>query len=154
MTDYTHSEAVVVAVSPETLYDLVSDVTRTGEWSPTCTGCVWDDGAGPQVGAWFTGYNATPARQWQTRSRVVTADRGTEFAWAVGEDYVRWSFRLAPHDGGTLLTETWQFTPAGQAMFAQRYGDDAPAQIADRTQMAHEGIPATLAAIKRIAEAG
>ena len=37
-------------------------------------------------------------------------------------------------------------------LIAERYGDDASAQIADRTEAAHRGIPATLAAIKRIAE--
>jgi len=152
MDEYTHSESIVVATSPEALYDLVSDVTRTGDWSPTCTGCVWDDGDGPRVGARFTGYNQTPDRSWQTTSQVIAADRGVEFGWMVGEDFVRWAFRLEPHADGTLLTEAWEFRPAGRAMFEKRYGDDAPAQIADRTRMAHEGIPATLAAIKRIAE--
>ena len=37
-------------------------------------------------------------------------------------------------------------------MFHEKYGDDGPAQIADRTRQALEGIPTTLAAIKRIAE--
>ena len=38
-------------------------------------------------------------------------------------------------------------------MFEQKFGDDASAQIADRTQQALDGIPRTLAAIQRIAEA-
>ena len=29
----------------EELYDLVSDVTRTGEWSPVCRACWWEDEA-------------------------------------------------------------------------------------------------------------
>jgi len=29
-----HHESVTVQASAETLYDLVSDITRTGEWSP------------------------------------------------------------------------------------------------------------------------
>lgn len=52
-----------------------------------------------------------------------------------------------------MLTESWEFTPAGQAFFVQRYGADAPAEVAAREQAAHEGIPATLAAMKRIIEA-
>jgi hypothetical protein len=36
-------------------------------------------------------------------------------------------------------------------MFEEKYGTNAPGQIADRTQQALEGIPMTLAAIKRIA---
>ena len=154
MSELRHSGSIVVAASPEELYDLVSDVTRTGEWSPICTACWWDEGASARVGDWFTGRNVTPARTWETRSQVVAADRGREFAFAVGGSFARWGFTFTPVDGGTRLTESWEFLPDGLALFAERYGDDAEAQIADRTRAAHEGIPATLAAIKRIAESG
>ncbi|MGH9050843.1 MAG: SRPBCC family protein [Acidimicrobiia bacterium] len=41
-----------VDAPPEKLYELVSDVTRMGEWSPECRRCEWIDGAtGPAVGA-------------------------------------------------------------------------------------------------------
>ncbi|MGY1711683.1 SRPBCC family protein [Geodermatophilus sp. SYSU D00758] len=154
MTDLTHSGSILVAVDPGTLYDLVSDVTRTGEWRPVCRACWWDEGARAEVGAGFTGRNETPERTWETRSRVVAADRGREFAWVVGDGFVRWGFELEPADGGTRLTESWAFLPAGLAMFDRKYGDDAQRQVEQRTRAAHEGIPATLAAIKRIAEAG
>jgi hypothetical protein len=39
-------------------------------------------------------------------------------------------------------------------MFEERFGDEAPTQIANRTEAARQGIPVTLAAIKRVAEAG
>lgn len=38
-------------------------------------------------------------------------------------------------------------------MFEEKYGDGAHVQITDRAQQALDGIPKTLAAIKRIAEA-
>lgn len=154
MSSLTHAQSVLVAASPEALYDLVSDVTRTGEWSPVCRECWWDEGASGRPGDWFTGRNEVPGRTWETRSQVVVADRGREFAFLVGKSYVRWGFSFLPEEGGTRVTESWEFLPAGLAIFAERYGEDAPAQIADRTRAAHEGIPATLAAIKRIAEAG
>ena len=154
MSDLRHSGSVSVAASPEALYDLVSDVTRTGEWSPICAACWWDEGASGQVGDWFTGRNVTPERTWETRSRVAVADRAREFAWVVGGSFVRWGYTLTPVDGGTRLTESWEFLPDGLAYFAQKFGDAAPEQIALRTRQAHEGIPATLAAIKRIAEQG
>lgn len=153
----THEGSVVIARDPGSVYDLVSDVTRTGEWSPICHTCEWDTPpgpGGPAVGATFTGHNRTPDREWQTRSTVVAAERGREFAWMVGEGYVRWGYLLEQVEGGTRLTETWEFRPAGQLMFAERYGDDAARQIEIRTKAAHEGIPATLAALKRVAEAG
>jgi Polyketide cyclase / dehydrase and lipid transport len=151
--ELSHSGSVLVQASPEALYDLVADVTRTGEWSPVCRACWWDEGAFPRVGAWFTGRNVTAERTWETRSQVVAADRGREFAFAVGGSYVRWGFTFRSVDAGTEVTETWQFLPSGIAFFHERYGADAPAEIAERTRAAHEGIPATLAAIKRIAEA-
>jgi hypothetical protein len=152
MEPRTHAESTVVATSPEELYDLVSDVTRTGEWSPVCTACWWDEGATGQVGDWFTGHNETPDRTWETRSQVVAAERGREFAWLVGGRYARWGFTMTPVEGDTLLTESWEFRQAGFDRFAELYGERAQEQIDERTRAAHEGIPATLAAIKTIAE--
>ena len=151
---HSHQESVIVEASAELLYDLLSDITRTGEWSPVCTSCWWDDEAEPgRVGAWFTGRNELPHRTWETRSEVVTAERGREFAWVVGGRFVRWGFSFAAAESGTVLTESWEFLPGGIAMFEEKFGDEAPAQITDRTQQALDGIPKTLAAIKRIAEA-
>lgn len=150
----THSGSIRIEADPMTVYAAVSDVTRTGEWSPICRECWWDEGDGPRVGAWFTGRNVTPDREWETRSQVVVADEGLAFGWSVGPGYVLWTYRMRGSDGGTELTEFWEFLPAGQAYFAERYGDDAAAQIAAREAAAREGIPVTLAAIKRVIEQG
>ena len=154
MTSLTYAESVVVGSSPQALYDMVADVSRTGEWSPVCKACWWDDGEFAREGAWFTGRNELPERSWETRSQVVVADRGREFAFVVGGSYVRWGFTFTPVEGGTLVTESWEFLPDGIAMFFDRHGEEAQQRIADRTRQAHEGISATLAAIKRIAETG
>lgn len=150
----SHQESVTVQASAEDLYALVSDITRTGEWSPVCTACWWDEEAeAGWVGSWFTGHNELPGRTWETRSQVVAADPGREFAWEVGGRLVRWGFILDPAGAGaTTLTETWEFLPDGIAFFEEKFGDAAAAQIADRTQQALDGIPRTLAAIKQIAE--
>ncbi len=153
MSSLQYSESVVVARSPEALYNMVCDVTRMGQWSPVCTACWWDDGDGPRVGAWFTGRNELPERTWETRSQVVAADRGREFAFEVNGGWVRWGYTFTAVDSGTLVTESWEFLPAGITGFHDRYGDDAPAHIANRTEAAHQGIPVTLAAIKKAAEA-
>ncbi len=147
-------DSIVVSSSPETLYDMVSDVTRTGEWSPVCTTCWWDDEASAgEPGAWFTGRNELPERTWETRSQVVAADRPHEFAFVVGGSFVRWGYTFAAGDEGTTtVTESWEFLPEGIAMFEEKFGEQAPAQIADRTRQAVSGIPTTLAAIKRVAE--
>ncbi len=148
-----HEESISIEASAESIYELVSDVTRTGEWSPVCTQCWWEDDAeAGQLGAWFTGRNELPGRTWETRSQLVAADRGRKFAWAVGGDRVRWGYTLTPEGTRTILTESWDFLPGGIAFFEEKFGDDALAQISDRTRLAHDGIPKTLAAIKRIAE--
>jgi hypothetical protein len=154
VTELRRSESIVVAAPPEVLYDMVSDVPRTGEWSPVCVECWWDEGTGPAPGAWFTGRNRTPERVWETRSLVVTAERGLEFTWVVGGSWVRWSYSFAAVEGGTRVTESWEFLPDGIARFHERYGEEAEAQIADRAQAARTGIPVTLAALKWAAEAG
>ncbi len=151
-----HDESLDIAASPEALYDLVSDVTRTGEWSPVCRSCWWDDEAeAGRVGAWFHGRNETPDRTWETRSQVSVADRGSEFAWIVGGDLVRWQFVMTPTGTGgeTTLTESWAYLPGGIALFEEKFGDRAQAEIDDRTRQALDGIPRTLARIKEIAEA-
>lgn len=154
MSELTFAQSIDIAASPDTVYDLVSDVTRTGEWSPICKECWWDEGASGRVGDWFKGRNVTPNRTWETRSEVVAAERGREFAWIVGGTYVRWGYELEPAGTGTRLTERWEFLPGGLAMFAEKYGEDATAQIENRRAAAYDGIPKTLAAIKRIAESG
>jgi hypothetical protein len=150
---YDYQESVTVNASAQDVYDIVSDITRTGEWSPVCTSCWWDDeeSAG-EVGVWFTGRNVLPERTWDTRSLVVSADPGREFAWVVGGKFVRWGYTLTAVDAGTVLTESWKILPEGIAMFEEKYGDEVAAQVADRTRLALDGIPKTLAAIKRIAE--
>lgn len=149
----THQDTVIVAATPEAVYDLVSDITRTGEWSPVCTSCWWDDEADAgRVGAWFTGHNELPDRTWETRSQVVAANRGSEFAWLVGGAFVRWGFTVESLGARTRLTETWEFLPEGLSMFTDKFGDRAADEIEDRTRQAHAGIPKTLTAIKQIAE--
>lgn len=143
-----------MSTTPDQLYAMVSDVTRTGEWSPICRACWWDEGDGPSVGSHFTGRNETPERTWETRSEVVAADPGHEFAWEVNGGWVRWGFTMEPTDGGTRLTESWSFLPPGIAGFHERFGATADEEIAKRSEAALAGIPATLAAIKRTAESG
>ncbi len=150
---------VHIRASPDEVYALLADVTRMGEFSPVCTGCWWDadasaaNGGPAHVGDWFTGRNELPDRTWETRSQVVAAEPGREFAFMVGGAYVRWGYELVAEEGGTRLMETWQFQPAGVTYFIERFGDDADAEIQSRYQLAVTGIPETLAAIKAAAEA-
>jgi hypothetical protein len=149
------SDSIVIKRSAEDLYDMVADVTRMGQWSPVCTACWWDEGEGPNLGATFTGRNERPERTWETRSEVVAADPGREFAWVVVEPptRARWGYSFVAVDGGTEVTETWELPPEGAAFFEARFGEDAAKEIGLRSDAAKHGIGATLAAIKGSAEA-
>lgn len=145
---------ILVDSPPEAVYDMVADITRMGEWSPVCKKCWWDDDANRAVGSWFTGRNEVGERTWQTRSQVVAADRGREFAFIVGGDRTRWGYRLEAVDGGTKVTESWELLPGNVAAYKERYGDTAQAKMAGRLETAKSGIHATLAAIKKASETG
>lgn len=151
------TDSVTVARPPEQVWAMVADVTRHGDWSPVCTGCTWDEGDGPAIGARFTGRNTLDGRTWETRSVVVAAEPGVEFAWQVNEDWVRWGFTTRPapgQPGATVLEESWEFLPAGLAGFRAGASDEASAQrrIDARAAQARDGVPATLAAIAALIE--
>jgi hypothetical protein len=153
MTPRTHSDSIVVARDPHEVYELIADITRMGEYSPVCAACWWDDGDGPTVGSHFTGRNVLPERTWETRSEVVVADPGREFAWVVGPRIARWGYTFTAVEGGTEVVESWELLPEADAVYEERYGD-AAGPAADRYDKAVSGIPVTLAAIKRSAESG
>ncbi|GAB4096996.1 SRPBCC family protein [Brachybacterium horti] len=146
---YEIQESLVVPVPPAEVYAAISDVTRTGEWSPQCRRCTWDSDA-RGVGARFTGDNRTPEREWSTTSEVVADEPGEHFAWSVGPGRVVWGFRLRAVPEGTELTEYTRTTPQLLEVFTERYGDRAEEEIAIRQEAARAGIPATLAAIREV----
>jgi hypothetical protein len=116
MDPLTQSASIVIQRTPEEVYDMVSDVTRMGEWSPVCKACWWEEGDGPSVGAIFTGRNETPERTWEMKNKVTAADRGKEFSWEVQGTQARWGYAFAPVDGGTEVTERWDLPPWGHRL--------------------------------------
>jgi hypothetical protein len=96
---------------PSVVWDLVSDVTRIGEFSPETFEARWTRGStGPEVGAYFKGHvkrNGVGPTYW-TLCRVTACEPEAVFEFAVGPDEVNvnnWGYRLEPRDGGTLVTE-------------------------------------------------
>ncbi len=104
------SEKVRVAAAPETVWRLVSDVTRMGEWSPETRQCRWVGGASaPTVGARFVGANRNRLWRWSTQCRVTEAVPGTSFAFDVsfaGQPIAHWRYEIRPVDGGCEVTES------------------------------------------------
>ncbi len=101
------------------VWDLVSDVTRIGEFSPETFEAEWLDGAtGPAVGARFRGHvrrNGRGPVYWTTCT-VLACEPGREFAFGVdsfGSSPVNtWRYRLEPSAGGTDVTESFELSHA------------------------------------------
>ena len=80
-----------ISASPAEIYSVVSDLTRSKEWSPECMGGQWTHGEPSAVGSVFRGENlrsqdvvgwAPLVRgTWYTESRVVAAEPGRTFRW-------------------------------------------------------------------------
>jgi len=140
-----------VEASPETVYRVVSDVTRMGEWSPETTKCEWIDGAtGPAVGARFKGSNKRGIARWSTKPKVVVADPGREFAFEVDTD-VRWTYRLAAEGSGTQLTESFEMLRDIRWYYA--FAERWVMGIKDRHADLERGMAETLQRMKRVIEA-
>jgi hypothetical protein len=153
MTSTTFSDSIEISQEPAVLYSMISDITRMGEWSPTTTKAWWESGSPGQVGAVFVGHNEADGESWETKSEVVVAEEDREFVFVVEGALSKWGYRCDPIEGGTRVTQSWEFLPEGMELFRKHYGDDGENQIAKRIEAAHTDIPATLAALKRVAEA-
>ncbi len=112
-----------MAATPEQVYDLVADVTRTGEWGEECVRCEWLDQPGA-VGSRFRGHNRSGRAQWSRECEVLVADRGHEVAWRIvpgkaptRRDYIRWSCTLTPVEGGTRVVLAYQLLEPPMAWF-------------------------------------
>jgi uncharacterized protein YndB with AHSA1/START domain len=112
---------VRIAAPPDRVWQLVSDVTRIGEFSPETFEAQWlDDVAGPRPGARFRGHvrrNGRGPVYWTTCT-VTAADPGREFAFSVaglgGATANTWRYQLEPapaDEPSTDVTESFEMPP-------------------------------------------
>ena len=142
-----------VAAPPEAVWDLVSDVTQMGRWSPECYRCEWlDGGTGPRETARFKGWNRQDLGpipvKWATTSTVVESERGEVFSFTTKDSGATWTYRFAATaDGGTHLTETR--TDGEKPVIAKVFHVVMPG----RPERLRSGMQQTLERIKAAAEA-
>jgi uncharacterized protein YndB with AHSA1/START domain len=113
------SVTVHMDARPDQVWDLVSDVTKIGRYSPETFEAEWLDGAtGPAVGARFRGHvkrNGIGPVYWTTCT-VRECEPGREFAFGVGspdKPLNIWRYRMEPSGGGTDVTESFQLADTG-----------------------------------------
>lgn len=150
----TRGEAAVhIRTSAQRVYDLVSDVTRMGEWSPETYRCEWRDGVRTAVvGARFKAWNRRRRMRWTNTPVVVAAEPPREFAFrrtTLGSK-VDWRYRIAPTAGGCEVTESFEVvTPLPQAVnwvMGKLLG------VRDRNADLSSGMRQTLERVRRAAE--
>jgi hypothetical protein len=111
------SVTVHMTASPDVVWNLISDVTRIGEFSPETFEAQWLDGAtGPKVGARFRGHvkrNGIGPIYWTT-CKVTSCEPDRDFGFAVlAKDSATntWRYELVGRDGGTDVTESFELPP-------------------------------------------
>jgi hypothetical protein len=118
--------AVTVHMECEPLkaWELVSDITRMGEYSPEVVEAEWLDGAtGPAVGAMYRGHvkrnESWPVLYW-TKCKVTECVPGEVFEFAVvmrDRPVNTWRYEFAPAaGGGTDVTESFDL---GENLFTK-----------------------------------
>src|SRR4051794_5348545 len=102
---------------PAEVWDLVSDVTRIGEFSPETFEAKWTRGStGPEEGAFFAGHvkrNGVGPTYWSP-CRVTKCVPDQLFEFSVGTKDVtlnNWGYRLEPDGTGTRVTEYFRLEP-------------------------------------------
>lgn len=143
-----------VAAAPESVWQLVGDPSRMGEWSPECYRVDWAKGvSGPALGARFHGRNRLGRRRWTTTGRIVSYQPGRELAFDVsmfGRPVARWSYQLEPDGAGTRVTE--RFLDRRDPLF--RLLGTAARGVSDTEAHNRAGMAATLERIRLAAESG
>ena len=143
--------SVRIASTPERVWELVSDVTQMGRWSPETTTAAWRDGDGPRVGARFTGKNKRKAG-WSTTCTVTACEPGRTFGFSVGKGETTWAYEIEPIEGGCSVTESFevQKVPGAVGRLLTRMAVGVP--WSEREADLLQGIQQTLSRLKAAAE--
>lgn len=150
----TISRSTDVAADPGTVWAMVTDLPRMGEFSPENVGGEWVGGAtGPAPGARFRGTNVNGERRWWTKVTVVECEPPRRFTFDVrtpfGVRVSRWSYEITPTATGCLLTEHWFRVGS---WFIRRFMGPRVTGRQDRPGYNTLSIEHTLAAVKAHAE--
>jgi hypothetical protein len=149
--------STLVAVPPEDVYALVSDVTRMPEFSPEVVSCRWLDGAkGPAVGVRFEAVNTgANGKRWKNRPVITVAEPGREFAFARTEPFagtIAWRYLFEAQAAGTRVVESYTVerpvTRLGWFVIEKVF------RGGDRRQALRAGMIQTLDRLRVTAEAG
>lgn len=161
---------IEIAATPEKVYSVVSDLPRSGDWSPECRGGEWISGEPASLGAVFRGKNVrsedvvgwAPLIRgvWYTECQVVAAEPGRTFQWAMrthaGQNQSSvWGFSMRPSERGCVLTHHFRMDEATEGIHKIVKDMDEPDRrrfITEWTDKLEDDLAVTLRRIKTIIE--
>ena len=149
----------IIGVTPQEVYDAISDPSRMARWSPENTGAVIETAGGPApVGTSFVGANSRFGATWHTRCVVTASEPGRRFAFDVKAIGLRkpglkariatWEYRLEQVPDGTHVTEVWTDGRRGWPTFAARGFDKVVTRGSTFADWQRGNISRTLANLK------
>lgn len=145
-------ESIEVVATPQRVWELVSDLPRMAQWSPTVTSMkvYGDEPIG--LGTRTSNRNQDGELVWQTHAEVVRFEPPTEIAFRVEENWVIWSFSMAPSEAGTTLVQR-RAAPDGISEISLELTNAFMGGVAKYQEGLRVSMRATLERIKTEAEA-
>ena len=134
----------VIDAAPATVFAMITDITRMGDWSPETVSAAWLDGATKAAeGARFKGNNRFGRLQWSTKPTITRVEQDRVFEFAVpGKSGAIWRYDLRSTEAGaTAITESvhqQRPLPAPIRFLQRRAG------VTDRAANLREGMTITL----------
>lgn len=109
--------AEVITDAPiESVWQIIADPTRTGEWSHECHHVAWLGTASTAApGARFRGRNRSGWLRWNRTCEILAVDPPHHIAWRtiptlMFVDATDWHISLEPVGAGTRIVQTFQVT--------------------------------------------
>ncbi|KXF57168.1 hypothetical protein AXA44_30965 [Rhodococcus sp. SC4] len=98
---------------PTTVWSVLADVTRVGEWSHECRRARWLDGAtAPGVGERFRGSSKSGLMRWSRSCTFTELDAPHEMVWithgGIYGDSTEWRFILDSDGTGTRIEQSFR----------------------------------------------
>ena len=141
-----------INASPEVVWNLVTDLTRMGDWSPENNGGNWVKGAtGAEVGAKFKGVNSNGKVTWPTLVKVIECEPPKRFVFRLlcgPFGSVDWVYDIEPTENGCQVTESW----IDERRFLLTYFGGKLTGVKDRAAHNRQTMEATLEAVAKDAE--
>jgi hypothetical protein len=103
----------VTGAAPEAVWQIITDVTRVGEWSHECRKARWGQGARAAApGVHFRGSNRSGIVRWSRSCVFTIVDPPRELAWRTGGllglgDRTEWRITLESVGAGTRIVQTY-----------------------------------------------